>query len=327
MTTVDDADHRQLRSGEGAGAALVEALVQVGNRSGRKRVRCAARRSAARPMTSRMRRIATTKPSEEERVDLRAIERPRKLQKPAASARAKMTMMSAMRSMKIVPTVREIDAAVVGLQQVGPIQVAELGRHEAVHEPATGRGSRCASRNRICVPTFARMNRQRKAAERECRVVGDERQQQAGRDSRSRISSTVSAEVDVERPEEEGEEDEREDDRADGAPVEDAPGQADLALGDRLVGRRAEELARLVDRLAARASARRAGRMADRSVARLRSFDASGSFGRAAPPGWDAGSAHGSTCSGDSGPRIGPVAVRRPRQASNDVASTPPSGS
>ena len=36
--------------------------------------------------------------------------RPRKLQYPAASANPKITMMSAMRSMKIVPTVREAEA-------------------------------------------------------------------------------------------------------------------------------------------------------------------------------------------------------------------------
>ena len=59
----------------------------------------------------------------------------RKLQKPAARPRMAIAKRSRMRSMKTVPNVRLSETVAVDLEQVGAVDVAELGRHEAVDEP------------------------------------------------------------------------------------------------------------------------------------------------------------------------------------------------
>src|ERR671910_486584 len=90
-----------------------------------------------------------------------------------------------------------------------------------------------------------------------------------------------------------------------------APRQADLALGDRLVDGRVKELLRLVERALVRVRVR--GRMPRRAV-RIGHSSAFSLGGSSAGVGRCTGSR--CTCSGGSGPRMGPVAVRFPRHPS-----------
>ena len=236
-----------------------------------------------------------------------------------------MTMMSAMRSMKTVPTVRDSRGAVVArLQQVGPVQVAQLGRHEAVDEPRQEQDlGRVQEPDLACRPSRGctasagrgagtwRSTRRRREQERRgprrrmsCRPSLQPKlsPRRPGRARASRTSAKMQ--------------------RADRPAVEDAPGQADLALGDRLVERRARGTRRPRRPRRPRASACLVGwrhRHGSSSVIRPRLLRRQlRRLGR-----W-IGSRR--TCSGDSEPRIGPVAAGLPRQASKHVLPHRPAG-
>ena len=136
-----------------------------------------------------------------------------------------------------------------GPQQVGAVQVAQLGRHQAVHEPGQEEdlGRVAVAHVGADVPQHQPPPQ---AAQREGQVVDDEGRQQVGGDRGSDQLHRL-AEVHVQDDaEQEEDQDQREDDGADRSPVQQAPLEADLRLGDRLVRRRVQELARLVDGVA-----------------------------------------------------------------------------
>ena len=60
----------------------------------------------------------------------------RKLQKPAARPSSTIAKRSKTRSMKIVPKARLSGHAVIDLDEIGAVDVAQLGRHETVDQPA-----------------------------------------------------------------------------------------------------------------------------------------------------------------------------------------------
>ena len=138
--------------------------------------------------------------------------------------------------------------AVVRLQQVRAVEVAELGRHEAVDEPRqvedlerVEEADARADLGEDVAPA--------EGTDREGQVVGDEGERQVA-DVGAEHELPGGLDVDAQRVEGEDQQDDREDDRSDRAPVEDPPRQADLALGDRLVGGRIQELTGLVERAA-----------------------------------------------------------------------------
>jgi len=138
--------------------------------------------------------------------------------------------------------------AVVRLEQIRAVKVSQLGRHEAVHEPR-----QIEDLERVeepdARPHLGEDEAPAERANRERQVVGDEGKRKVP-DVRPEDQLPGRGEVDAEGVEGQHQQDDREDDRSDRPPVEDAPGEADLALGDLLVGRGIEELARLVERTA-----------------------------------------------------------------------------
>ena len=110
----------------------------------------------------------------EDELDLRAAARRGSSSSPAASPSTTIAKRSRTRSMKTVPNVRLSDDRAVDLEQVRPVEVAELGRHEAVDEPRDEDDlGRVADAD--AEAGAAQQERPAQAAQREAEVEDDER--------------------------------------------------------------------------------------------------------------------------------------------------------
>ncbi len=120
---------------DGREDAFLELVVQLDVALGdRQRTRGSAARSCAATGAAIARKAITAMPIANT-IWTSVGSRPRKLMKPAARPSTTIANRSRTRSMKIGPEGPADRHAGIQLEQVGPVDVAQLGRHEAVHEP------------------------------------------------------------------------------------------------------------------------------------------------------------------------------------------------